>query len=74
MVEDCGLLVPPNDAEAAAGALEELVSNRALRAQLVDRASARVQEHTLTAECSRLAAFLAGQPRERSSSGPAPGG
>jgi glycosyltransferase involved in cell wall biosynthesis len=58
IVEDCGLLVPPNDAQTAASALEELVSNRALRAQLVDRASARVQEHTLTAECSRLAVFL----------------
>jgi glycosyltransferase involved in cell wall biosynthesis len=73
LVEDCGLLVAPNDAHAAAAALDELVSNGALRARLLDRASARVQEHTLTAECRRLATFLAGQPRERAPSGSAAG-
>jgi glycosyltransferase involved in cell wall biosynthesis len=71
LVEDCGLLVAPDDAQAAAAALQELVSEGALRAQLLDRASARVQEHTLTAECRRLATFLAGRQRERAASGSA---
>lgn len=71
LVEHCGLLVAPDDAEAAAAALEELVSDGALRAQFLDKASARVREHTLAAECGRLAGFLAGQPQERSQSGSA---
>jgi len=73
LVEDCGLLVAPDDAQAAAAALEELVIDDTLRAQLLDRASARVREHTLTAECRRLASFLAGQSRESSSPGSAAG-
>ena len=60
LVDGCGLLVPPNDADAAAAALGELVGDQALRARFVDNASARVREHTLAAECRRLAAFLAG--------------
>jgi glycosyltransferase involved in cell wall biosynthesis len=60
LVRDCGLLVPPSDATAAASALGKLASDAALRAQLVDCASARVHEHTLHAECARLAAFLMG--------------
>ncbi len=60
LVRGCGLLVPPADASAAVGALQQLVSNAKLRVELVDNASARVQEHTLHAECARLAAFLAG--------------
>jgi glycosyltransferase involved in cell wall biosynthesis len=74
LVEDCGLLIAPDDAEAAAAALEQLVSDGALRAQFLDKASARVREHTLAAECSRLASFLAGQAWERSPSGSAAGG
>jgi glycosyltransferase involved in cell wall biosynthesis len=60
LVDGCGRLVPPEDAEAAAEALLELASSPALRDQLVASASARVREHTLGAECTRLAAFLAG--------------
>jgi glycosyltransferase involved in cell wall biosynthesis len=59
LVRGCGLLVPPADAGAAADALQEMVSNAALRVELVENAAARVREHTLTAECARLAAFLA---------------
>jgi glycosyltransferase involved in cell wall biosynthesis len=58
LVRGCGLLVAPADAGAAADALQELVSDAALRAELVDNAVVRVREHTLTAECARLAAFL----------------
>jgi glycosyltransferase involved in cell wall biosynthesis len=60
LVAGCGLLIPPDDAGAAAEALEELVSDDALRAELLDSATARVREHTLGAECARLGAFLAG--------------
>jgi glycosyltransferase involved in cell wall biosynthesis len=64
LVRGCGLLVPPADASAIVGALQQLVSNAELRAELVDNATARVQEHTLHAECARLAAFLAGGGRQ----------
>jgi glycosyltransferase involved in cell wall biosynthesis len=60
LVRDCGLLVPPADAGAAADALKRLATDATLRAELVDNASARVREHTLAAECARLAMFLAG--------------
>jgi glycosyltransferase involved in cell wall biosynthesis len=60
LVRDCGLLVPPADADAAAGALQQMVSDAAERRELVDNASVRVREHTLDAECARLAAFLEG--------------
>ena len=58
LVRGSGLLVAPADAGAAAGALQQLASNVELRAELVDNASALVREHTLHAECARLAAFL----------------
>jgi glycosyltransferase involved in cell wall biosynthesis len=60
LVEGCGLLVPPDDADAVAQALKRLVHDDELRAQLVQRAAARAREHTLSAECERLARFLAG--------------
>jgi glycosyltransferase involved in cell wall biosynthesis len=60
LVSGCGLLIPADDAGAAAEALEQLVSDDALRVELLDSASARVREHTLSAECARLAAFLTG--------------
>jgi glycosyltransferase involved in cell wall biosynthesis len=60
LVQDCGLLVPPADAGAVADALKRLLTDASLRAELVENASARVREHTLHAECARLAAFLAG--------------
>ncbi len=60
LVQGCGLLVAPGDAGAAADALQQIASDAKLRAELVDNASARVSEHTLHAECARLAAFLTG--------------
>jgi glycosyltransferase involved in cell wall biosynthesis len=59
LVRGCGLLVPPADAGAAVDALQELVSDVALRVELVENAVSRVRQHTLTAECARLAGFLA---------------
>jgi glycosyltransferase involved in cell wall biosynthesis len=56
--EGCALLVPANDAPAAATALNRLVNDDALRRDLVQRGVAVAREHTIDAECSRLAAFL----------------
>jgi glycosyltransferase involved in cell wall biosynthesis len=58
--DGCSLLVPVDDAGAAAAALGRLASEAALRAELVDRAVVRAHEHTIEAECGRLAVFLAG--------------
>jgi glycosyltransferase involved in cell wall biosynthesis len=63
LVDGCGLLVAPDDAAAAARALAELVGDPTLRAELVQRASQRARQHTLDAECARLAGFLAGAER-----------
>jgi glycosyltransferase involved in cell wall biosynthesis len=62
LVDGCGLLVPPDDPDAAARAVERLGSEPQLREQLVDAASDRVRRHTREAECLSLARFLAGQP------------
>lgn len=61
LAADCSLLVAPGDADAAAGALTELATDARLRAELVDRAVTQAREHTITAECARLAAFLTGR-------------
>jgi glycosyltransferase involved in cell wall biosynthesis len=61
LVTGCGLLIEPQDAPAAARALAELVSDRAMRTELVDHASRRAREHTVGAECARVASFLAGE-------------
>lgn len=58
LVEGRGLLVGPGDPEAAAAALSRLVSEEALRAQLVEAAQQAAADHTLEAECARLAGFL----------------
>jgi glycosyltransferase involved in cell wall biosynthesis len=62
VADGAGVLVPVDDAPAAAEALNRLASDPALRARLVDRGVAVAREHTLEAECERLAAFLAGAP------------
>jgi glycosyltransferase involved in cell wall biosynthesis len=59
LVHDCGLLIPPRDPDAAAQALSRLSSDPQLRGELVDRAVSRARNHTLEAECARLARFLA---------------
>ncbi len=61
LVDGCGLLVPPEDARAAADALGRVASDGALRDTLIERAVRFVGGHTLAAECARLATFLAGQ-------------
>lgn len=57
-VGDDALLIPPADAGAAADALERLAADRELRERLRAGGLARVRDHTLEAECARLAAFL----------------
>lgn len=63
VVERRGLLVPPSDPDAAAGALQRLSCDEELRTRLVDAAVAEVRDHTLDAACLRLAEFLAAGPR-----------
>jgi glycosyltransferase involved in cell wall biosynthesis len=63
LVRDCGLLVPPSDADAVAGALTRLISDPELRSEFVEKAVGKAREHTREAECTRLAAFLAGVNR-----------
>ncbi len=60
LVEGRGLLVRPQDPHAAATALARLAADQALRQRFVDRAQELAAEHTIEAECSRLAEFLAG--------------
>lgn len=63
-VGDAALLIPPGDAEAAARALERLVSNPATREELIRKGLTRAHAHTTESECRRLADFLAGAERE----------
>jgi len=60
LAAECSLLVPPDDAPAAAAALNRLARDAALRVRLVERAVGVVRAHTIDAECARLAAFLRG--------------
>jgi glycosyltransferase involved in cell wall biosynthesis len=53
-----GLLIPPRDAAAGAGALEHLLDDPSGRARRVEAGVAYVREHTLAAEAERLAQFL----------------
>jgi glycosyltransferase involved in cell wall biosynthesis len=57
-VGDDALQIPPADAVAAADALERLANDPQLRERLREGGLARVRDHTMEAECARLAAFL----------------
>lgn len=58
-VGDAGLLIPPGDAAAAAGAVERVAADPGLRARLVERGIARARTHTIGVESRRLATFVA---------------
>jgi glycosyltransferase involved in cell wall biosynthesis len=60
VVRGRGLLVASRDAPGAAGALQRLVDDPALRARNVESAAAYVAGHTLQGESARAAAFLQG--------------
>lgn len=53
-----GLLVPPDDAVAVAGALRRLADDAALRARVVRAGLDYARDHTLDAEAQRIASFL----------------
>jgi glycosyltransferase involved in cell wall biosynthesis len=56
-----GILIPPEDPEAAAAAVRRIAARPGLRTELVERAYRTACEHTLERECARLAAFLDGR-------------
>jgi len=58
---DAALLVPPGDLEATVDALGRVARDSSLRSRLIESGLARVREHTLEADCRRLAQFLRGQ-------------
>jgi len=58
VVADRGLLVPPSDPDAMAGAVARLIADPALRDRLVEAAGRAAADHTMEAECARLAGFL----------------
>jgi glycosyltransferase involved in cell wall biosynthesis len=58
LVTGRGLLVQPRDPEAAAAALSRLAQDAPLRERLIEAAQKAAADHTLEAECSRLAGFL----------------
>ena len=62
LADGCALLVPPDDAGAAAGALERIAGDSALRERLVTAALRVAQSHTLEAERERVVGFLDGRP------------
>jgi glycosyltransferase involved in cell wall biosynthesis len=64
-MDDAGLLVAPDDADAAASALARLAAAPELRSRLSEAGLARVRERTLEAESSRVAAFLSEAAKSR---------
>ena len=56
-----GLLVPPADARAVAGAITELTRDAELRARLAKRALTVARELTIESQARRVAAFLEDQ-------------
>jgi glycosyltransferase involved in cell wall biosynthesis len=58
-VGDAALLIPPGDADAAAGALRRLSADEDLRGTLARRGLERVRQVTLESESGRVARFLA---------------
>jgi glycosyltransferase involved in cell wall biosynthesis len=53
------LLVPPDDAVAAARALERVAADQALRERLIRAGLELARARTLEAECLRVARFIA---------------
>ena len=62
---EAGLLVPPNDARAAAAALRRVAEDTELREKLVDAGLEIVSRETLDAQTERIAAWFRDQLRRR---------
>lgn len=58
LVDGRGLVCPPGDPVAAAAAVVRLAHDPQLRARCVEAAQLAAADHTLDAECTRLAGFL----------------
>lgn len=58
-VGDAALLIPPGDADAAAGALRRIAEDAELRERLVERGVERVRAHTTEAETRKIVEFFA---------------
>ena len=58
LVTGRGLVSPPSDAVASVAAVLRIASDTELRERLVAAAHAAAADHTLEAECSRVAGFL----------------
>jgi glycosyltransferase involved in cell wall biosynthesis len=57
VVGDAAVLVPVGDADALAGAIEQVLTDEALRADLVTRGHARVRAFTWDATAAQLVAL-----------------
>ena len=65
-VGGAALLVPPEDADAAAAALERIATDDRLRARLVESGLELARARTIESECARLREFLADAVAEES--------
>ncbi len=74
VVDGHGMLVQPGDGRAAADALRRLASSPELRAKFIVGGAKQAREHTIEAECRRLARFLAGGGEVTHDSATAPAG
>ena len=57
-VGDAALLIPPNDAEAAAASLLRVADEPALRTSMIESGIALARRHTLESECQRVTDVL----------------
>ena len=64
-----GLLVPSGDVDALVGAIDEVVTDSALRAELIANGLDLARATTLEAEADRVASFLAGHAAENPTGG-----
>jgi glycosyltransferase involved in cell wall biosynthesis len=58
VLSDRGILIPPEDVEAAVAGLNQMIGDPGLRDVLVEAAAQAARDHTLDAESARVAEFL----------------
>lgn len=64
---DAVVLIPPESPDAAAAALERVVAEPRLRESLMRSGLRQVGDHTMEAECRRVAAFVGSRRADRAS-------